>query len=55
MVRKRFRKTIRKWEVSLDFCIQTDHVVEDQTSDLVVVDKKVKHCKIFSFSFLMNS
>ena len=33
-----------------DFSIQTDHVVEAQRPDLVVVDKKERSCKIIEFS-----
>ena len=55
MVCKQFRKNIRKWEISLNFCVQTDHILEDQTPDLVVVNRKIKNCKMFSFSVPMNS
>ena len=33
-----------------DFSIQTDHVVEAQRPDLVVVDKKEGSCKIIDFA-----
>ena len=35
-----------------DFSIQTDHVIEGQRPDLVVVDKKERRsCKIIDFAF----
>ena len=34
-----------------DFSIQTDHVIETQRPDLVVVDKKERSCKIIDFAF----
>ena len=34
-----------------DFNIQTDHVIEAQRPDLVVVDKKERSCKIIDFAF----
>ena len=33
-----------------DFSIQTDHVIEAQRTDLVVVDKKKRTCKIIDFA-----
>ena len=33
-----------------DFSIQTDHVIEARRSDLVVVDKKERSCKIIDFA-----
>ena len=33
----------------LDFSIQTDHVIEAQRPDLVVVEKKERSCKIIDF------
>ena len=33
-----------------DFSIQTDHVIETQRPDLVVVDKKERSCKIIDFA-----
>ena len=33
-----------------DFIIQTDHVIEAQRRDLVVVDKKERSCKIIDFA-----
>ena len=33
-----------------DFSIQTDHVIEAQRPDLVVVDKKERSCKIIDFT-----
>ena len=33
-----------------DFSIQTDHVIEAQRPDLVVVDKKERICKIIDFA-----
>ena len=33
-----------------DFSIQTDHVIEAQRPDLVVVDKKERSCKIIDFA-----
>ena len=33
-----------------DFSIQTDHVIEAQRPDLVVVDKKERLCKIIDFA-----
>ena len=33
-----------------DFSIQTDHVIEAQRPDLVVVDKKKRGCKIIDFA-----
>ena len=33
-----------------DFSIQTDHFIETQRPDLVVVDKKERSCKIIDFA-----
>ena len=33
-----------------DFTIQTDHVIEAQRPDLLVVDKKERLCKIIDFA-----
>ena len=33
-----------------NFSIQTDHVIEAQRPDLVVVDKKERSCKIIDFA-----
>ena len=33
-----------------DFSIQTDHVIEAQRPDLVVVDKKERSCKMIDFA-----
>ena len=33
-----------------DFSIQTDHVIEARSPDLVVVDKKDRSCKIIDFA-----
>ena len=33
-----------------DFSIQTDHVIEAWRTDLVVVDKKMRTCKIIDFT-----
>ena len=33
-----------------DFSIQTDHVIEAQRPDLVLVDKKERTCKIIDFA-----
>ena len=38
------------YKILLDFSIQTDHVIEAQRSDLVVVDKKERSCKIIDFA-----
>ena len=37
------------YKILWDFSIQTDHVIEAQRPDLVVVDKKVRSCKIIDF------
>ena len=34
-----------------DFSIQSDHVIEARRTDLVVVDKKKRTCKIINFVF----
>ena len=34
----------------MGFSIQTDHVIEAQRPDLVVVDKKERSCKIIDFA-----
>ena len=34
------------YKILRDFSIQTDHVIEAQRPDLVVVDKKRRTCKI---------
>ena len=33
-----------------DFSIQTDHVIEARRSDLVLVDKKERSCKMIDFA-----
>ena len=33
-----------------DFSIQTDHVIEAVRSDLVVIDKKERSCKVIGFA-----
>ena len=38
------------YKVLWDFSIQTDHVIEAQRPDLVVVDKKKRSCKIIDFA-----
>ena len=38
-----------------DFSIQTDHVIEAQRPDLVVVDKKERICKIIDFAVPRDS
>ena len=38
-----------------DFIIQTDHVIEAEGPDLVVVDKKRRTCKIIDFAFPPDS
>ena len=38
-----------------DFSIQTDHVIEGQRPDLVLVDKKERICKIINFGVLEDS
>ena len=37
------------YEILWDFIVQTDHVIEAQRLDLIVVDKKKRSCKIFDF------
>ena len=37
------------YKILWDFSIQTDHVIEAQRPDLVVVDKKERICKIIDF------
>ena len=39
----------------MDFSIQTDHAIEAQRPDLVVVDKKERSCKITDFAVPENS
>ena len=39
------------YKVLWDFSIQTDHVMEAQRPDLVVVDEKERSCKIIDFAF----
>ena len=38
-----------------DFSIQTDHVIEARTPDLIVVDKKQRSCKNSDFAVLGDS
>ena len=38
------------YKILRDFSIQTDHVIEAQRLDLVVVDKKKRTCKIIDFA-----
>ena len=38
------------YKILWDFSIQTDHVIETQRQDLVVVDKKERSCKIIDFA-----
>ena len=38
------------YKILWDFRIQTDHVIEAQIPDLVVVDKKERSCKIIRFA-----
>ena len=38
------------YKILWDFSIQTDHVIEAQRPDLVVVDKKERLCKIIDFA-----
>ena len=38
------------YKILWDFSIQTDHVIEVRTPDLVVVDKKERSCKIIDFA-----
>ena len=38
------------YKILWDFSIQTDHVIEARTPDLVVVDKKERSCKIIDFA-----
>ena len=38
------------YKILWDFSIQTDHVIEAQRTDLVVVDKKERICKIIYFA-----
>ena len=37
------------YKILWDFSIQTDHVIEAQRPDLVLVDKKERICKIIDF------
>ena len=39
----------------MDFSIQTDHAIEAQRPDLVVVDKKERSCKIIDFAIPEDS
>ena len=39
------------YKILWHFSIQTDHVIEAQRPDLVVVDKKERSCKIIDFAF----
>ena len=38
------------YKILWDFSIQTDHVIEAQRPDLVLVDKKERICKIIDFT-----
>ena len=38
------------YKILWDFSIQTDHVIEAQISDFVLVDRKEKSCKIIDFA-----
>ena len=38
-----------------DFSIQTDHVIEAQRPNLVVIDKKERSCKIIDFALPVDS
>ena len=38
------------YKILWDFSIQTDHVIEAQRSDLVIVDKKERSCRIVQFA-----
>ena len=38
------------YKILWDFSIQSDHVIEAQRPDLVVVDKKERSCKIIDFA-----
>ena len=38
------------YNILYDFSIQTDHVIEARRTDLVVVDKKERTCKIIDFA-----
>ena len=38
------------YKILWNFSIQSDHVIEAQRSDLVVVDKKERSCKIIDFA-----
>ena len=40
------------YKILRDFSIQTDHVIEAQRPDLVVLDKKERICKIIDFLVL---
>ena len=40
---------IEDYKILWDFSIQTDRVIEARRSDLVVVDKKERSCKIIDF------
>ena len=38
------------YKILWDFSIQTDHVIEAQRPDLIVVHKKERSCKIIDFA-----
>ena len=38
------------YKILLDFSIESDHVIEGQRPDLVVVDQKERSCKIIDFA-----
>ena len=40
----------KDYKILWDFRIQTDHVIEARRSDLIVVDKKERSCKIIDFA-----
>ena len=39
------------YKILWDFSIQTDHVMEAQRPDVIVVDKRERSCKIIDFQF----
>ena len=43
------------YKILWDFSIQTDHVIEARRTDLVVVDKKERGCKIIDFAVPRDS
>ena len=43
------QKVFYRMKIIKYFSIQTDHVIEARRSDLVVVDKKERSCKIIDF------